>query len=118
MSKFPYTLNGNVAIVHLDALPLNFLGVQLRRRLAEAIDAALANPDVAALILYGTDEAFSAGADLNELGSPDMTAEPSLPTLVRILEDSPKPTIAAIGHICLGGGLELALGCHFRVAHA
>lgn len=117
MSNFPYTLDSGVAIIRLDGPPLNCLCLHLRRRLAEAIDSALANPNIAALILYGTDEVFSAGADLGELDTPDMTREPSLPTIVRMLEDSTKPTIAAIGHLCMGGGVELALGCHFRVAH-
>ncbi|WP_322058414.1 3-hydroxyacyl-CoA dehydrogenase NAD-binding domain-containing protein [Paraburkholderia sp. J63] len=116
MSNFPYQLQGGMAVIRLDAPPLNCLGLQVRRSLAEAIDAALANPEVSALILYGTDEVFSAGADLGEFGSADMTREPSLPTLVERLEGSPKPTIAAIGDLCMGGGFELALGCHFRVA--
>ncbi|HKR40735.1 MAG TPA: enoyl-CoA hydratase-related protein, partial [Paraburkholderia sp.] len=64
MSNFPYTLDSGVAIIRLDGPPLNCLCLHLRRRLAEAIDSALANPNIAALILYGTDEVFSAGADL------------------------------------------------------
>jgi 3-hydroxyacyl-CoA dehydrogenase len=56
------------------------------------------------------------GADIREFNTPASSAEPTLATLIRIAEESRKPVVAAIGGVCMGGGLELALGCHFRVA--
>jgi len=71
---------------------------------------------VQAIILTGGDKLFSGGADIREFGLPSARTEPTLHTLIRMVEASSKPTIAAIGGTCMGGGLELALGCHFRVA--
>jgi 3-hydroxyacyl-CoA dehydrogenase len=73
---------------------------------------------VQAIVLTGAGPAFSAGADIREFNSPKVKAEPTLHTLIRMVEESDKPVIAAIGGLCMGGGLELALGCHFRVATA
>ncbi len=61
-------------------------------------------------------KAFSGGADIREFGSPKSTAEPNLLSLIRLAEDSTKPVVAAVNGVCMGGGLELALGCHYRVA--
>jgi 3-hydroxyacyl-CoA dehydrogenase len=69
-----------------------------------------------AIVLTGGDKLFSGGADIREFGTPKARAEPTLHTLIRIAEDCTKPVIAAIGGTCMGGGLELALACHFRVA--
>jgi 3-hydroxyacyl-CoA dehydrogenase len=66
--------------------------------------------------MIGSDRAFSGGADIREFGSPKSYAEPNLLTVIRIVEACPKPVVAAIGGVCMGGGLELALGAHFRVA--
>jgi 3-hydroxyacyl-CoA dehydrogenase len=69
-------------------------------------------------VLAGAGRMFSAGADIREFGTPKANAEPTLHTLIRMVEESDKPVIASIGGTCMGGGLELALGCHFRVAVA
>jgi 3-hydroxyacyl-CoA dehydrogenase len=71
---------------------------------------------VQAIIVTGGEKLFSGGADIREFGTPAAKTEPTLHTLIRMVEASAKPTIAAIGGTCMGGGLELALGCHFRVA--
>jgi 3-hydroxyacyl-CoA dehydrogenase len=71
---------------------------------------------VQAIVVTGGEKLFSGGADIREFGTPAARAEPTLHTLILMVESSEKPTIAAIGGICMGGGVELALGCHFRVA--
>jgi len=73
---------------------------------------------VHAIVLTGGEKLFSGGADIREFGTPAARAEPTLHTLIRMVETSEKPTIAAIGGVCMGGGVELALSCHFRVATA
>ena len=59
---------------------------------------------------------FSGGADIREFNTPKASAEPTLHTVIRAIEDCAKPVVAAIDGVCMGGGLELALGCHYRVA--
>jgi len=73
---------------------------------------------VRAIVVTGAGRMFSGGADIREFNTPKVAAEPSLHTLIRMVEASEKPVIAAIPGTCMGGGLELALGCHFRVATA
>jgi len=103
-------------VVTLDNPPLNGLNYELRAGLVAGIDRANADADVDAVIIIGAGRAFSSGADIREFNTPRSTAEPTLRTVIRIVEATAKPVIAAIGGICMGGGLELALGCHFRVA--
>ncbi|GAP35437.1 3-hydroxyacyl-CoA dehydrogenase NAD-binding domain-containing protein [Piscinibacter sakaiensis] len=109
---------GAVALLTMDRPPVNGLGAALRLALAQALDEALADPAVRAIVLAGSARAFSGGADVTEFGTPAAAREPRLPTLIGRLEDSPKPVVAAIAGVCLGGGLELAMGCHFRVARS
>jgi len=105
-----------VAVITLDNPPLNGLNHDLRAGLVAGIDRASADAGVAAVVIIGAGRAFSSGADIREFNTPKATAEPTLRSVIRIVEASAKPVIAAIGGICMGGGLELALGCHFRVA--
>jgi 3-hydroxyacyl-CoA dehydrogenase len=107
-----------VAVVTLDNPPVNGLGHDVRTGIVTAIDRAQADANVDAIILVGAGKAFSGGADIREFNTPKSSAEPTLRTVIRIVEASPKPVVAAIGGVCMGGGLELALGCHFRVAAA
>ena len=111
-----YELHGGIAVITLDNPPVNGLGHDLRTGIVAGIDGAQADPGVAAIILIGAGKAFSGGADIREFNTPKAMAEPTLRTVIRIVEDSTTPVIAAIGGVCMGGGLELALGCHFRVA--
>jgi len=114
----PYEVRGSVALITLDAPPVNSLGLALRQSVAASIGRALQDDAVAAIVLAGAGNGFSAGADIREFGSPQNLAEPNLPTLIRLLEQSSKPVVAAIHGVCMGGGLELALGCHYRIAQA
>jgi 3-hydroxyacyl-CoA dehydrogenase len=111
-----YQVNDSVAVITLDNPPVNGLGYDTRAAVAGGIDRALSDADVRAIVIAGAGRMFSGGADIREFNTPKATAEPTLHTLIRIVEASDKPVIAAIGGGCMGGGLELALGCHFRVA--
>ena len=110
--------HGPVAVLHMDRPPVNSLGHELRAGIAAALDRANADASVAIIVLTGTARAFSAGADVTEFGTPKAGKEPNLRVVIGLLEDSPKPVVGAIAGQCLGGGLELAMGCHFRVALA
>jgi 3-hydroxyacyl-CoA dehydrogenase len=107
-----------IAWLAMNNPPLNALSHGLRSGIVAAIDRAVANPKVRAIVLIGNERAFSSGADIKEFAGGAFYAEPFLPAVVDAVEASPKPVIAAIGGACMGGGLELALGCHYRVALA
>ena len=109
-------VNGLVAVITMNKPPVNGLGAELRAGIAAALDEANADSAVQAIVLTGTPKAFSGGADVTEFGTPKSLAEPNLRVVISLLENNPKPVVAAIAGVCLGGGLELALGAHFRVA--
>jgi 3-hydroxyacyl-CoA dehydrogenase len=117
-SKAPSGSVNAVAVIKLDNPPVNALSHAVRKHLVDELTKAEQDPAIAAVVLIGTDEFFSGGADVKEFNTPQASAEPSLDTLIRHYERSSKPTIAAISGTCLGGGFELALGCQFRVAAA
>jgi 3-hydroxyacyl-CoA dehydrogenase len=110
-----YEVRGKVAVITMDNPPVNGLGMDTRRGIAAGVERALADPAVAAIVVTGAGKAFSGGADIKEFGSPKALAEPNLLSLIRMLEDAPKPVVAAVNGVCMGGGLELALGAHYRV---
>ena len=111
-----YAVHGPVAVVTLNNPPVNGLGHALRSGIVAALDQALADPQVQAIVLTGSARAFSGGADVREFGTPKAGQGPTLPSVIRALDGATKPVVAAIAGVCLGGGLELALGCHYRVA--
>lgn len=111
-----YEVRGRVAVITMNNPPVNGLGYDTRVAIAEGVERAWADDAVHAIVLTGAGKAFSGGADIREFGSPKAVAEPNLLSLIRLLESSPKPVVAAIHSVCMGGGLELALGCHYRVA--
>ncbi len=113
-----YDLHGHTAVITLASPPVNGLGAALRSGILASLDQALADPAVKAVVLTGNERAFSGGADVKEFGTPLAGREPRLPTVIAALEASPKPVVAAIAGVCMGGGLELALGAHYRVARA
>ena len=116
MSSTQYEVRGANALIRLDYPPINGLGAALRHGLMQALDRAQADVGVKAIIVTGSERAFSGGADVKEFGTPNSAREPRLPALIAAFENSPKPVVAAIAGVCMGGGLELALGAHYRVA--
>jgi 3-hydroxyacyl-CoA dehydrogenase len=104
---------GKVAIVTIDNPPVNALGHAVREGLVQAIAAAIADPAADAIVVTSAGRAFSAGADITEFKSARL--EPFLPDVINRIEASPKPVVAAINGLALGGGLEVALGCHYRL---
>ncbi len=113
-----YELRGNVAVITLNNPPVNGLGYETRKAVVEGLERAQADAAVKAIVITGAGKAFSGGADIREFGSPKALAEPNLLTVISACELSSKPIVAAIHTVCMGGGLELALGCHYRVASA
>ena len=118
MSKAGYEINGGIAVIKFDNPPVNSLGLEMRQALVANLERANADSSVGAIVLIGSGSGFSGGADIREFGTPKAAAQPHLGTLISCVEDSAKPVIAAIGGVCMGGGLELALGCHYRVGAA
>ncbi|HVY80550.1 MAG TPA: 3-hydroxyacyl-CoA dehydrogenase NAD-binding domain-containing protein [Steroidobacteraceae bacterium] len=118
MSHVDYRLHGAVAVIRFGNPPVNSLAHAVRRELADAFDRAAADAAVKAVVLTGTNGVFSGGADIREFGLPAARAAPNLLQLIAIVDEMRKPVVAAIGGTCLGGGFELALSCHFRVAAA
>ncbi len=111
-----YQHRGPLAVITLDNPPVNSLGHALRQRIVTALAAAQADASVCAIVLTGNARAFCAGADVSEFGTPRQAAEPVLATVLAQVEACRKPVVAAIDGVALGGGLELALACHSRVA--
>ncbi|MBI0328185.1 3-hydroxyacyl-CoA dehydrogenase NAD-binding domain-containing protein [Burkholderia plantarii] len=111
-----YTIRDGVAVLTLDNPPVNGLGYSTRAALMAGLDHALADASVTAIVLTGAGRAFSGGADITEFNTPKALQEPNLHTLIAAVEASPKPVIAAVHAVVMGGGLELALGAHYRIA--
>jgi 3-hydroxyacyl-CoA dehydrogenase len=105
---------GDILVVTIDNPPVNALGVDVRRGLLEAVEAADADPAVAAVLLLGAGRNFIGGADIREFGKPPLA--PSLPEVCNRIEACAKPVVAAIHGAALGGGLEVALAAHYRIA--
>ena len=116
MTQARYTQHGDIAVITMDNPPVNGLGHKLRTGIVNGIIRANAESSVKAIVLTGHGKAFSGGADIREFNTPASTAEPNLGTVIKELERSTKPVIAAVHSVAMGGGLELALGCHYRVA--
>jgi 3-hydroxyacyl-CoA dehydrogenase len=111
-----YQVHGSVAVITLNNPPVNGLGLVTRTAAVKGIQQALADDAVKAIVITGAGKAFSGGADIKEFNSPKALTEPSLHTLIATAESATKPVVAAIHTVCMGGGLELSLGCHYRVA--
>ena len=111
-----YQVQGDIALITLDNPPVNGLGHSTRVGIADGMAKALADAAVQAIIITGAGKAFSGGADIREFGSSKAMMEPNLNSVILLLEKSTKPVIAAIHSVAMGGGLELALGCHYRIA--
>ena len=108
--------HGAVLVATLQNPPVNALAVGLRRGLLQAVDQAESDPDVRALLLVGAGRGFIAGADIREFGQPPQA--PLLPEVCNRIEACSKPVVAAIHGPALGGGLEVAMSAHYRLAMA
>jgi 3-hydroxyacyl-CoA dehydrogenase len=108
-----YAQQGAIAVLTVNNPPVNALSVAVRQGLIEGVKRAVADPAVAAIVLIGKGRTFIAGADIREFGKPPQP--PRLTEAIAEIEASPKPVVAAIEGVALGGGLEVALGCHFRI---
>jgi 3-hydroxyacyl-CoA dehydrogenase len=108
-----YEKRGNVALITLDNPPINALGAGVRKAFAENIGRAITDPRIKAVVVIGAGRCFSGGADIREFGQ--QPTPPTLRDIIDMAEQCPKPTVAAIHGAAYGGGLELPLGCHFRV---
>ena len=111
-----YKVHGDVAVITMNNPPVNGLGYTTRVALTDGLEKANADASVKAIVITGAGKAFSGGADIKEFGSAKAGAEPNLSSVISALENSGKPVVAAIHSVCMGGGLELALGCHYRIA--
>jgi 3-hydroxyacyl-CoA dehydrogenase len=118
MTSADYTSHGAVAVIRLDNAPVNALSASVRKGIAEGLDRAAAADSVSAVIVTGAGSNFCGGADVTEFNTPLMVAAPDLHDLFDLIEGFPKPVIAALNGLALGGGLELAMSCHYRVALA
>ncbi len=105
---------GDVSVATLDSPPVNALSLKLRDALLAVIEAVNKDDEAKVLVLVGAGRGFSGGADIKEFGKPPQS--PSLHDLIDAVEGSSKPVVAALHGMTLGGGLELALACHARVA--
>ena len=107
-------VEGNVGVITVDSPPVNALSADVRDGLSAAVGKAVADPAVEAIVLICAGRTFIAGADISEFGKPPRGA--SLHEVQATMENAPKPIVAAIHGTALGGGLEVALTCHYRVA--
>ncbi len=111
-----YQVHGDVAVITLNNPPVNGMSLDTRRALVAGMAQAQADAAVKAIVLTGHGKAFSGGADVREFGSPKAFQEPNLLSVIDCVENSSKPVVAAIHSVAMGGGLELAMGCHYRMA--
>ncbi len=111
-----YEVRGPVAVITLDNPPVNGLGYATRLAVTDGLSKAEMDAAVRAIVITGAGKAFSGGADIREFGTPKAIAEPNLLSVILALEACSKPIVAAIHSVCMGGGLELSMGCHYRVA--
>ncbi|MBA2675977.1 3-hydroxyacyl-CoA dehydrogenase NAD-binding domain-containing protein [Ramlibacter sp.] len=111
-----YKVHGDIAVITLNNPPINGLGHATRVAITRHLEQANADGAVKAIVLTGAGRAFSGGADITEFGTPRATQEPNLLSVILAVENSAKPVVAAMHSIAMGGGLELPLGCHYRIA--
>jgi len=111
-----YSVDDATAVITLDNPPVNAMGYALREELAGHLASAWADQTVKAIVIVGAGKLFCGGADVKAFGTPASRAEPSSRTIIKEIEASAKPVVAAIHGSALGLGLEFALGCHYRIA--
>ena len=113
-----YLVHDGIAVITLNNPPVNGMNLATRTAAVAGIERALDDDAVVAIVITGAGNAFSGGADIKEFNHPASLAEPNLHTFIDIVETATKPVVAAIHHVCMGGGLELSLACHYRVVTA
>ena len=118
MPAVNFRLDGKVAVLEIDNPPVNALSISVREGISEGLKEAGSDPAVEAVVIAGTRGQFLAGADINEIASGLSNSFPTLRDLQNQMEALPKPVVAAIQGVALGGGFEIALACHWRVASA
>ena len=111
-----YEKHDGIAVITLNNPPVNGLGYETRSGIVAGIQQAQDDKSIKAIVIIGGGKAFSGGADIREFNTPKALQEPSLHTVIKVVENSEKPVVAAIHAVAMGGGLELALGCHYRIA--
>ncbi|GGW66836.1 enoyl-CoA hydratase/isomerase family protein [Vreelandella hamiltonii] len=111
-----YQRHGEVGVISIANPPVNALSQAVRRGLLDALQEGIADQQAQALVVMAEGRTFIAGADIREFGKPPQA--PLLPDVISQLEACPKPLVASLHGTALGGGLEVALGCHYRVALA
>ena len=109
-------LHGDVAVITLNNPPVNGLGFATRKGITDGLALAEADGSVKAIVITGAGKAFSGGADIKEFGTDRASQEPNLLSVINAMEQCSKPIVAAIHSVVMGGGLELALGAHYRIA--
>jgi 3-hydroxyacyl-CoA dehydrogenase len=118
MASADYTSHGAVAVITLNKPPVNALGLGVRKGIVDGLERAADSAAIEAVVITGAGATFCGGADVSEFGLPAMSAAPGLNDLCDLIEGFEKPVIAAVNGIAFGGGLELAMACHYRVAGA
>ncbi|MBV7540632.1 3-hydroxyacyl-CoA dehydrogenase NAD-binding domain-containing protein [Acidovorax sp. sic0104] len=111
-----YKVHGSVAVITLANPPVNGLGLATRQGIVDGLARANADAAVKSIVITGAGGAFSGGADIKEFGTDKSLQEPNLLSVILAVENSAKPVVAAMHTVAMGGGLELALGCHYRIA--
>jgi 3-hydroxyacyl-CoA dehydrogenase len=111
-----YKVHGSVAVITLANPPVNGLGLATRQGIVDGLARANADAAVKSIVITGAGGAFSGGADIKEFGTDKSLQEPNLLSVILAVENSAKPVVAAMHSVAMGGGLELALGCHYRIA--
>jgi len=114
--KVYFERRGEVAVLQIDNPPVNGLNLAIRRGIVGGLQRARNDPKVKVVVITGTDKVYSGGADIREFNTPAAVTEPHLLQVIDAVESNNKPVIAVINGVCMGGGLELSLACHYRLA--